>query len=72
MNIIVYPSLCLYCAILFLVVEKKWQERIAKLGFGAEDFFNDEQELLNRLVTKTNVKSQILVRGTMNFDKEPL
>ena len=36
----------------FLVVEKKWQERIARLGFITEDFFQLEQELLNRLVTK--------------------
>ncbi len=36
----------------FLIVEKKWQERISHLGFTAEDFFLPEQELMNRLVTK--------------------
>jgi bacillithiol biosynthesis cysteine-adding enzyme BshC len=36
----------------FLIVEKKWQEKIAKLGFEIEDFFLPEQELLNRLVAK--------------------
>ena len=34
----------------FLVLEKKWQERAARLGFTAEDLFLPEQELLNRLV----------------------
>jgi len=36
----------------FLMVEKKWQEKINHLGFTVEDFFLPEQELLNRLVTK--------------------
>ncbi len=43
----------------FLVLEKKWQERIAKLGFTIGDFFLPEEELLNRLVmreTKENIK----------------
>ncbi len=36
----------------FLIVEKKWQERISHLGFSVEDFFLPEQELLNRLVVR--------------------
>lgn len=36
----------------FLVVEKKWQEKIARLGFTIEDMFWTEQELLNKLVAK--------------------
>jgi bacillithiol synthase len=36
----------------FLIVEKKWQEKIAKLGFTTEDMFLSEQELLNKLVAK--------------------
>ncbi len=36
----------------FLILEKKWQERIAKLGFTVEDFFLTEPELLNRLVAR--------------------
>jgi bacillithiol biosynthesis cysteine-adding enzyme BshC len=36
----------------FLIVEKKWQEKISHLGFTAEDFFLPEQELINRLVAK--------------------
>src|ERR1700745_3014359 len=34
----------------FLIVEKKWQEKISKLGFTIEDFFLSEQELINKLV----------------------
>lgn len=36
----------------FLIVEKKWQEKISHLGLTVEDFFLPEQELLNRLVAK--------------------
>ena len=48
----------------FLVVEKKWQERIAKLGFRIEDFFQEEQELLNRLVTKAS-KNDTRLNGSL-------
>jgi bacillithiol biosynthesis cysteine-adding enzyme BshC len=37
----------------FLVVEKKWQEKIAKLGFTSTDFFKTEQELLTQLVSRS-------------------
>ncbi|MBK5270280.1 MAG: bacillithiol biosynthesis cysteine-adding enzyme BshC [Bacteroidia bacterium] len=44
----------------FLFVEKKWQEKISKLGFTIEDFFLPEQELINRLVAReTNKKLQL-------------
>lgn len=36
----------------FLIVEKKWKEKISHLGFTAEDFFLPEQELMNRLVAR--------------------
>ena len=36
----------------FLVVEKKWKERIARLGFTTEELFLSEQELLNKLVLR--------------------
>jgi bacillithiol biosynthesis cysteine-adding enzyme BshC len=36
----------------FLVLEEKWRERIAKLGFVPEDFFLPQRELLNRLVAR--------------------
>ncbi len=40
----------------FLIVEKKWQSMIAKLGFTIEDFFLPEQELINRLVARETDK----------------
>lgn len=36
----------------FLLTEKKWQEKIAKLGFEINDFFLSNDELLNKLVKK--------------------
>lgn len=49
----------------FLVVEKKWQEKIAKLGFTVEDFFLPEQELLNRLVTRES-KLETKLNGSLS------
>jgi bacillithiol biosynthesis cysteine-adding enzyme BshC len=45
-----YPVLLLRNS--FLVIERKWQEKISKLGFTIEDFFLPEQELINRLVSR--------------------
>ncbi len=36
----------------FLITGKEWNEKINKLGFGINDFFLSEKELLNRLVKK--------------------
>jgi bacillithiol biosynthesis cysteine-adding enzyme BshC len=36
----------------FLIVEKKWQEKIHKLGLRSKDFFQSEQQLLTVLVTR--------------------
>ncbi len=36
----------------FLIVEKKWQEKIGKLGFDIKDFFQSSQELLTALVSR--------------------
>jgi bacillithiol biosynthesis cysteine-adding enzyme BshC len=36
----------------YLVVERKWREKIAKLGFTVEDFFLPAEEILNRHVLK--------------------
>lgn len=47
----------------FLLVEKKWSEKIAGLGFNAADFFLTEDELLNRLVKK-NTENKIQLNGT--------
>lgn len=46
----------------FLVVDSKWKEKIGKLGFGVEDFFLPEQELINRLVIKES-KNEIKLNG---------
>ena len=48
----------------FLIVEKKWQEKISRLGFNADDFFLSEQELLNRLVTR-ETKNKIGLNGDL-------
>ena len=55
-----YPVLILRNS--FLVIEKKWQERISKLGFATEDFFLPEQELMNRLVAR-ETKNEIKLNG---------
>ena len=49
----------------FLIVEKKWQAMIAKLGFTIEDFFLPEQELMNRLVARETDK-QLKLNGTFS------
>lgn len=49
-NKIPFPVLVLRNS--FLILEKKWQEKIARLGFTAEDFFLPEQELMNKLVQR--------------------
>jgi bacillithiol biosynthesis cysteine-adding enzyme BshC len=36
----------------FLIVEKKWQEKIHKLGLQSKDFFQPEQQLLTLLVSR--------------------
>jgi len=46
----------------FLIVEKKWQEKIGKLGFTVEDFFLPEQELMNKLVAR-ETKNEIRLNG---------
>ena len=48
----------------FLVVEKKWQERISKLGFVIEDFFLPEQLLMDRIVL-TESKNEVKLNGSL-------
>lgn len=48
----------------FCIVEKQWQEKIARLGFTAEDFFLPEQELMNRLVVKES-KNPVKLNGSL-------
>lgn len=56
-----YPVLLLRNS--FLIVEKKWQDKIKKLGFIAEDFFLPEEKLLKRLVHKES-NHDIKLNGT--------
>jgi uncharacterized protein YllA (UPF0747 family) len=53
-----------------LFVEKKWREKINKLGFRVEDFFLPEQELINRLVAR-DTKNEIKLNGNFT-DAEQL
>ncbi len=48
----------------FLVVENKWQERIAKLGFTIEDLFLSQEELLNRVVMNES-KNEVKLNGSL-------
>lgn len=57
-----YPVLVLRNS--FLVVEKKWQDKMEKLGFGIEEFFSKEQELLNKLV-KRDTANKLKLNGTL-------
>jgi len=54
----------------FLIVEKKWQEKISRLGFAVEDFFKPEQELINKLVVR-ETKNEIKLNGNFT-DAEKL
>ncbi len=47
----------------FLLIEKKWQEKISKLGFSLEDLFLPQQELLNKLVNRETDK-KLQLNGT--------
>ena len=53
----------------FVVVEKKWQTAIAKLGFTIEDFFLPEQELINRMVARDTDK-KLKLNGTFSATEE--
>jgi bacillithiol synthase len=48
----------------FMIVEKKWQERISKLGFTSEDFFLSEQELMNKIVLHES-KNEVRLNGSL-------
>ncbi|HET6769407.1 MAG TPA: bacillithiol biosynthesis cysteine-adding enzyme BshC, partial [Chitinophagaceae bacterium] len=49
----------------FLIVEKKWQEKISKLGFSIEDFFLSQEELLNRVVMNES-KNEVKLNGSLS------
>ena len=49
----------------FLVVEKKLQEKISKLGFTIEDFFLPEQDLVNMVIARES-KNETKLNGTLS------
>lgn len=49
----------------FLIVEKKWRERIVKLGFTIEDFFLSQEELLNRVVMNES-SNEVKLNGSLS------
>ena len=61
---VVYPVLVLRNS--FLIVEKKWNERINKLDLKVTDLFKDENELMKMIVAK-NSENSIELNG--NFEK---
>jgi len=48
----------------FLLVEKKWEEKIRNLGFNVEDFFVPTQELLTRWVDRES-KTETKLNGSL-------
>ena len=58
-----YPVLVLRNS--FLLVEKKWQEKINKLGFETEDFFLSEEELMKKFVVRES-KRDIRLNGNLD------
>lgn len=48
----------------FLLLEKKWQDKISHLGFIPEDFFLSEQELLSKLVLK-ETRNETKLNGSL-------
>jgi bacillithiol biosynthesis cysteine-adding enzyme BshC len=53
----------------FLILEKKWQEKIDKLGFTAAEIFQPEQQLLNELV-KRNTDQKLELNGTLSATEQ--
>jgi len=57
-----YPVLVLRNS--FLIIEKKWQDKISKLGFTHEEIFLPEQDLINMFVSRQTDK-QLQLNGTL-------
>lgn len=56
----VFPVLLLRNS--YLLIEKKWQEKIEKLGFTAEDFFQPVEKLLNKIVERES-RNKVKLNG---------
>jgi bacillithiol biosynthesis cysteine-adding enzyme BshC len=53
----------------FLILEKKWQDKISKLGFRPEDIFQSEDQLLNQLV-KRSTDQKLELNGTLSATEQ--
>ena len=62
-----YPVLVLRNS--FLVTQKHWIEKIAKLGFTVEEFFKSSEALLNQYVHRTTV-NKIQLNGSLTKAEE--
>ncbi|GAC1449028.1 MAG: bacillithiol biosynthesis cysteine-adding enzyme BshC [Chitinophagaceae bacterium] len=63
-----YPVLVLRNS--FLIAEKKWKEKIERLGFCVFDFFKPEQELLTKLVTHNNKTAALKLENELEEVKQ--
>ncbi len=48
----------------FLILEKKWKEKVEKLGLDIDDLFKDEQKLVNEFVAN-NSERELSLNGTL-------
>ena len=62
-----YPVLVLRNS--FLILEKKWKEKMNRLQFSPEEFFLPKEELLNKLVIRDS-KNDVKLNGSMNSVEE--
>ena len=53
----------------FLIIEKKWKEKMGRLQFGIEDFFLPKEELLNKLVIRDS-QNDVKLNGSMSSVEE--
>ena len=62
-----YPLLVLRNS--FLVIEKKWKDKIARIGFAETDIFKNQEALLNELVKRESQQQVTLLEEVNNADE---
>ena len=62
-----YPLLVLRNS--FLVIEKKWKDKIARIGFTETDIFKGQEVLLNELVKRESQRQVTLLEEVSNADE---
>jgi bacillithiol biosynthesis cysteine-adding enzyme BshC len=62
-----YPLLVLRNS--FLIIEKKWKEKIEKIGFAEKDIFKNKEVLLNELVKRESQQQVTLLEEVNNADE---